>query len=208
MSTTLSFPGITDKNYGKNIVVLTRSDRNKPATGFLKNLEPRAIVAVDFDTVKDDFCKLRDSECHNRQKLKSVDAFFMSTTGRYYFIEFKKASSECLSSLDEGEPIDVSFRKKAFDSILMSRFTVVPNVNSQDLMSNATLIVVYKSSASDAINAIKFDDNLTRRANGNYDSMTYPIKWKLDELKTCGLYKEVYTWPDNKFESWAIENLT
>lgn len=213
MNTVLTFPGVSSKDYGKNIVRLTRSNKDDPSTEFLKGLDYRNIAVVDFDSVKDDLDKLRDSDGKNMQKLKSVDAFFRSSNGKFYFIEFKKSTSEALNKIgnhveyDEKEKIDVSFRKKAFDSITLSGITTTQDINGVDLMKNAVLIVAYKSSARDSLSAIDFNTSLTSRANGCSAAIQYPTQWGLDELKTAGLYSDVHTWPDNKFESWAVNNL-
>lgn len=207
MNTVLTFPGVSSKNYGRNIVYLTRSDKNNSKTEFLKGLNSRNICAIDLDSVKDDFDQLRDDRGRNLEKLKSVDAFFRSSDGKFYFVEFKNATSESLDAIDEGEPINVSLRKKAFDSITLSGLTVTQDVVGKTLMKNAILIVVYKSSPIDSLAAIGFGNSLARRANGLKGSTEYPIKWGLNALKTSGLYDDVYTWPDNKFENWAIDKL-
>lgn len=213
MNTVLTFPGISSKDYGKNIVRLTRSNKDDPSTEFLNNLDSRRISVVDFDSVKDDLDKLRDSDGKNMQKLTSVDAFFRSFDGKFYFIEFKKSTSEALNKIgenveyDEKERIDVSFRKKAFDSITLSGITTTQDIIGSELMKNAVLIVVYKSSPNDAISAVEFNSSLTSRANGRKCAIQYPIQWKLDELKSAGLYSDVHTWPDNKFESWVPDHL-
>lgn len=207
MNTILTFPGVPSKDYGDNIVNLTRSDKSDPSTSFLNGLASHNIKAVNFDSVKDDFDKLRGVCKSFQQKLKSVDAFFKSSNGKCYFIEFKKSTSEALNEIDEGEKIDASFRKKAFDSITLSGLTVTKDTTGSDLMNNAVLIVVYKSSSRDALAAIDFNNLITSRANGCHTAIQYPTQWGLDELKTAGLYSDVHTWPDNKFESWAASNL-
>lgn len=207
MNTVLSFPGVSSKDYGENIALLTRSRKDDPSTGFLRDLAVRNISAVNFDSVKDDLDRLRDSTGENSQKLKSVDAFFRSSSGKFFFIEFKKSTAEALTDIDEGESIAVSLRKKAFDSITLSGITATQDITGSELMQNAVLIVVYKSSAADSIGAIEIGDSLTRLASGSGTNGRQPPKWGLDELRSNGLYSEVYTWPDNKFESWAPTNL-
>jgi len=110
----MQFPLVNAKApYLQNIVVLTRSVRDNPSTGFCKCLENFGIKGQDFDAIKNDFCALRKP---GQLPFCSVDCF-IEAKGKYYFIEFKKSTTPGLNGIEchEGDPIGVSLRRKAFD---------------------------------------------------------------------------------------------
>lgn len=205
----VAFPGAkSGVSFSQDIVYLTRSKKDNPESEFCKELKGRGIRAHDFDAIKDSFCALRDSTGNNCNKLKSVDCVFKSALGECYFIEFKKTTSERLNEIDDGEPIEVSFRKKAFDSILMSSYTLFLDDDAQSIMRNSVLIVVYRPSAKDCLEALEFNKALTE-CSGDCDSISekHPIMWGLRKLRDVGLYKDVHTWPENEFVPWAKKYL-
>ena len=208
------------KNYLKDIVLLTRSDKTSPRTEFCTSLRAHKITALDFDEIKDDACSVRNSlaDLNGKHKCKSVDGYsFKPDDGPgsqiHYFIEFKNSPAEALSDFYEGERIDSSLRKKAIDSLAVAGMTILRDVPQKNIMENAVLIVVYHASGSDTIASMTTDGKkLKNKLNdlAEIKDSLFPhlnIKWKIVELRECGFFKDVHTWRDDVFENWAKAHL-
>lgn len=197
------------KVYKNDLANLTRSNKDDPKTGFCDDLRGR-ISAFDFDGIKDDFCSVRQQR-YGGAKLKSVDAFFKAADGTLYFFEFKKSSREALEVLDDdGEriPFEVSLKRKAVDSLAVSALTVLQDKSGAEICDHAVLFVVYRKSVTDTLGSLEINSGLTSLAGGaDSISKKHSIMWSLDELRKKGLYKDVHTWPEDEFVSWAKENV-
>lgn len=195
------------KKYECDITILTRENKSISSSGFCNALH--GMKAIDFDDVKRDACNVRI------QELRSADAFFRATNGTYYFIEFKNSNQSALDTLqfDKGKPIDsrtgspvacsyieLVLKQKAFDSLAIAGMTVLQNVPERDIMDNAVFIVVRLDDTSKSLNGLI--NNITRLATGGNT-----ILWGLDELKRNGFFREVHTWTETEFVSWAKTHL-
>lgn len=194
------------KNYTRSITYLTRSDKNNASTGFCCGLSD--ISGIDFDAVKEDWCRIRNKTCP-QDMFSSVDCF-VKVDDAYYFIEFKKATSKSLSGIElyEGHSIDVSIRRKAFDSLAIAPMTVLQSVPGSDIIGHAEFIVVYVPDATESLSAIDIRNKIKKLA-GCEDSLYrgFPVRWGVEELKSLKLFRDVHTWPANIFESWARDHL-
>lgn len=196
------------KNYEQDIVILTRSKRNDNSSEFCRDLKGR-IKGYDLDLIKDEWSMLRGSS-YSGAKMSSVDCYFKAANGVHYFIEFKNASREALDRVDseDGIPLCISLRRKAVDSLGLAGMTILQEETGKQIQNNSVYFVVYRASAADTLAVLDINKSLTVLAGGK-DSIkrSYPIMWSLDTLKTVGLYRDVHTWPDTEFVSWAKDNL-
>ena len=195
------------KQYECDITILTRNERNVPASGFCNAL--RGIEAIAFDDVKRDVCEMRV------QELRSVDAFFKATDGTYYFMEFKKSDKTSLDTLafEKARPVDpktkrpvtcsyieFSLTQKAFDSLAIAGMTVLQNVPVADIMNNAVFIVVRLGNAPTSFDELA--SRITSLATGGD-----PVFWGLNKLKKNGFFRGVHTWTETEFVPWAKKHL-
>ena len=213
------FPPLNDngnpKQYVSSIVTLTSYDKKDISKQFCKALNGYCIRAIDFDTVKLDWCECRNSfaDYGKKQKCKSVDAF-VDHNGTYYFIEFKYSFAEKLDLIDDdGDNIDSLLRKKAIDSLSLVGMTILQGVSGKNVMDNAELIVVYRPSFNDNVDSMtpgikKASDKLhsfAKAKDSTYSNLD--VKWKLADLKKRGFFRDVHTWNEDVFVEWAKRNL-
>lgn len=195
------------KSYKQDLVYLTRSDKTRASTEFCKSLLGRYRL-TDFDAVKDDICSIRN-RTGAQNKFCSVDCF-ATLDDTYYFIEFKNATASRLNGIEwyEGQPIDVSLRRKAFDSLAIAPLTVLQATSGSFIMDHAEFIVVYVPDAEEAMSGIDIRNKIKRLA-GCADSLypELPVRWDLESLRDDKLFRDVHTWPAPIFEQWAMNNL-
>lgn len=196
------------KNFKHDIVAVTRSKKDDCSTEFCKELRGR-IQVYDLDSIKDEWSEMRHSNSKGA-KLCSADCYFRASDGIYYFIEFKKSTLQGLNEIDneEGLPLYVSLRRKAVDSLGLASMTILQDQTGKNIQDHAIFIVVYRSSAEEKLRVLEINKSLTKLASGA-DSVnrSYPIMWSLDKLRDWGLYRDVHTWPEDVFVSWAKLNL-
>ena len=188
----------TKGTYQKDLYSIAQAN-HKVRTGFCSRFS--SYLADDFDAITKDYCQLRS------QQLSSADAFRQASTNDFLFVEFKDMSEEFMNGVGRGTPpidpvtgketheetMEVSLRKKAFDSISVACGTVCNAIPQLNVSRNAMFIVVRQDEPSAFT---ELANSLRQLACIDKEPL-----WELAELVDKKLYREVYTLTESEFDA-------
>lgn len=151
------------------------------------------IQAIDFDDIKDDFCKLSS----NIKSLKSVDSlYFDERRGMLYLIEFKNGHLGKDNNLNQrSKNIQIGkLKEKIYDSFLLLKKEMEFNLDQ----SKIVYILVYNEEKNKS-NASTFNlaVHMGRIANKEV------VRFGMDKFENY-LFKEVHTLTEKAFEQRYI----